>query len=72
MSPLLLRVREYRDRKHWTQAQLAERAGVRQATVSLYESGKARRVDLDVLDRIAHALGVPTQKLLQWVPRKKD
>ena len=72
MSPLVLRVREYRLRKKPTlsQAQLAARAGVRQATVSLYESGKVKRVDLEVLDRIAHALGVPTQRLLQWVPRK--
>jgi len=70
MSPVILRVREVRKRKPLTQTQLAAKAGVRQATISLFESGKTKRVNLDVLAKIAHALGVPVQRLLKWAPEK--
>ena len=70
MSPVTLLVREARKRKGLTQAQLAAKAGVRQATISLFESGNTKRVNLDVLAKIAHALDVPVQRLLKWVPEK--
>ncbi len=70
MSPVILLVREARKRKRLTQAQLAAKAHVRQATISLFESGEAQRVNLDVLGKIAHALDVPVQQLLRWVPEK--
>jgi transcriptional regulator with XRE-family HTH domain len=56
--PLRLRIRELRDAKGWSQDELARRAQVRQATISNFERGKTRSVDLDVLDRIATALRV--------------
>ncbi len=56
--PLRLRIRELRDAKGWSQEELARRAQVRQATISNFERGKTRSVDLDVLDRIATALRV--------------
>jgi transcriptional regulator with XRE-family HTH domain len=56
--PLRLRIRELRDAKGWSQDELARRAQVRQATISNFERGKTRSVDLDVLDRIAAALRV--------------
>jgi ribosome-binding protein aMBF1 (putative translation factor) len=40
-----------------TQAQLAARAGTTQAVIARIESGKAFTASLDLLDRIAHALG---------------
>lgn len=59
MSPLIIRLRDLRTATGFTQQQLAAKAGVRQGTVSDIELGKGRRVDLDVLERIAAALGVP-------------
>ncbi len=56
--PLRLRIRELREAKGWSQDELAQRAHVRQATISNFERGKTRSVDLDVLDRIATALRV--------------
>ncbi len=56
--PLRLRIRELREAKGWSQDELARRAHVRQATISNFERGKTRSVDLDVLDRIATALRV--------------
>jgi transcriptional regulator with XRE-family HTH domain len=71
MSPISLRIRELREARGWSQAELAERAGVRQATISTLETGKARRL-LDVLERIAEALEVAPAKLLgEGVPTKR-
>lgn len=65
MSPIRLRVRELREAKGWTQAQLAEAAGIaRVPTISDYESGRIQRPDLETLDRIAKALGVDPGFLL--------
>jgi transcriptional regulator with XRE-family HTH domain len=41
-----------------SQDALADLARVTQSTVSSLELGKGRRVDLDILDRLAAALGV--------------
>jgi ribosome-binding protein aMBF1 (putative translation factor) len=40
-----------------TQAQIATRAGTTQAVIARVEGGKAFTASLDLLDRIAHALG---------------
>jgi transcriptional regulator with XRE-family HTH domain len=58
MSPIHLRVKELRAAKGWTQSELAERAGIRQATLSDIETEKTRGVDFDVLEALAKALGV--------------
>lgn len=65
MTPIVLRVKEARKRKGWTQAQLATKAGVRRATISQLESGRVQRVNLRVLEKVAKALGVPTLQLLR-------
>ncbi len=47
-----------------TQVQLAELAGVRQATISAIETGHTRGVDFDVLERVADVLGVEPGSLV--------
>lgn len=69
MSPLGFRIREFRLARQWSQAQLAEKVGIRQATISGLESGRTRRVDLDTLERIGAALGVDPAALLVNRPR---
>jgi transcriptional regulator with XRE-family HTH domain len=64
VTPLEINLRKYRERKNLTQAELGKLADVRQATISDMENGKGRRVDLDVLDRIAKVLGVKATSLL--------
>jgi transcriptional regulator with XRE-family HTH domain len=64
MTPLEINLRQYRERKGLSQAALGKLAGVRQATISDLENGKGRRVDLDVLERIAKVLGVKATALL--------
>ena len=58
MTPIRLRVKELRRARGWSQAQLSERAGVRQATIAEIELEKTSRVEFDTLERLAEALEV--------------
>jgi len=58
MSPLVLRVRELREALGLTQAELAECAGVRRATVNRIENARVTAIDLEVLEKLAGALRV--------------
>ena len=75
MTPLQLRIAELRAVKGWTQDQLAEAADVSRVTVNRIESGRSRRVDLDVLEKLADALGVDPGYLIAKsttkMPRKR-
>jgi transcriptional regulator with XRE-family HTH domain len=53
-----LRVRELREPLGLTQTELAERAGVRRATVNRIENAHITAIDLTVLEKLASALGV--------------
>ena len=61
---LTFNLKMHRERKGLSQAQLAKAVGVRQATISGLETGKTRRIDLDVLEKLATALGVKPAALL--------
>ncbi|MHB9005245.1 MAG: helix-turn-helix domain-containing protein [Coriobacteriia bacterium] len=71
MTPLRLRLREFREGKGLTQLALSERANVRQATISEMESGTRQRVDLAILERLAKALDVEPGALIVSEPRKR-
>ncbi len=62
------RVRQARERKGWTQEQMAERLSVGPETVSRYETG-AIPLSLTMLVRVAGALGVEPVSLLP-APKK--
>lgn len=71
MSSTRLHLKQAREGRGWSQLDLAEHAGVRQATISEIETGKARRISLDVLDRLAKALGVTASELFEGSPPAK-
>jgi transcriptional regulator with XRE-family HTH domain len=71
MMTLTLKLRELRERKGLSQARLAKTVGVRQATISGLETGKSRRIELDLLERLAKALGVKPAALLADTQRKR-
>ena len=54
---ITLRVKELREAKGWSQAELADKAGIRRATVSAIESNQTTGVDFETLERMAQALG---------------
>lgn len=65
VSPITLRLQELRERRKLSQAELARRSGVSQATVSRIEAGMTKGVDLATLERLADALGVSPRSLLR-------
>lgn len=57
------RIRQYRERKHYTQKEFAEKIGVSNSRVSNWEQG-INRPDVDILKSICEALEVSPSELL--------
>ena len=57
-------LKQRREGKHLTQAQLAHKVGVSQTYIAKLESGDKKNPTLDLLKKIAKALGVPLRELL--------
>lgn len=57
-------LRQERTKLDWSQEQLAAEAGISQTYVSQMESAQ-RRVSIDILDRLALALGIELADLLR-------
>ena len=53
-----------REQQELTQVQLAKKAGVTQTYIAKLEGGDKANPSLDVLKRLARALGVPVTELL--------
>lgn len=70
MTPLRVQVKELREANDLTQGELAKRARVSRATVNRIENGRPKSIDLDVLERIAKALGVSPAALIVDTPPK--
>ena len=71
---LTLNLREHRERNGLSQAELAKAVGVRQATISDLETGKSRRIELDLLEKLAKVLGVEPAAFINAVgpERRRD
>jgi transcriptional regulator with XRE-family HTH domain len=64
MTPVHVNIRPLREGKGLSQQALSNLTGIRQPTISALEAGKARRVSLDALERLADALGVEPRDLI--------
>ncbi len=64
MTPVVLRLREWRDRRGLTQIELAEDAGTHQKTISGLETGQTQRIEFDLLQRLADALRCKPKDLI--------
>lgn len=64
LTPISIRLEGLRNAKGWSQAELARQSGVPQPTISRIEGG-TRRVDLDVLEKLAQALGINASMLIE-------
>jgi transcriptional regulator with XRE-family HTH domain len=63
-STLGMKLVVIRERRMWTQARLAEEAGVSPTTVSGIESGRISRPHFGTLRKLARALGVEPEELV--------
>ena len=70
MAGLGQKIREARQEKSLSQKQLAEELGVKQATVSNWELGKAQPTG-DNIERIEEILDLPL-RIGAWITRKRD
>jgi transcriptional regulator with XRE-family HTH domain len=59
------RLRELRRQKNMTQIQLAKRVGITHTHIGRYELGTANKPSADTIKRIAEALGVSSDYLLE-------
>ncbi|CCY58281.1 transcriptional regulator XRE family [Clostridium sp. CAG:632] len=59
-------IKKLRKRANMTQHELAELIGVKQATISLYETGK-RKIDINTAQKIAIALEVSLDELFHGI-----
>ena len=71
VTPIRVLLRQFREAKGLSQQALGDLAGVRQATISELESGKTRRVDLEILERLSIALGVEPGDLIEREPKRR-
>jgi transcriptional regulator with XRE-family HTH domain len=72
MTPIAINLATLRHARGLSQAMLGKRARVRQATISGLETGRIRRVDLDILDRLATVLKVEPAELIVRGPTKRS
>lgn len=68
---MVLRVRQLREARGWTQMELAERAGLRQATISKVES-RPEKTELATLIKIATAFEMQVGDLVTGLPGIPD
>lgn len=57
------KIKEAREKKNMTQAELSERSGVSRGTISALENGTSRATTTKTLMNIAKALGIPVEEL---------
>ena len=56
LAAIEVRIKELRELKGWSQAELARRSGVSQSTISRLEAGTTPSIDLNNLENLAKAL----------------
>jgi transcriptional regulator with XRE-family HTH domain len=67
LSPRRLKrvLKDLRGQREMSQRELAAKVGVTQAYIAQLEAGEKKNPSLDVLKRLARALGVPVTELLE-------
>ena len=59
-------IRHYRKINGYTLREIAEKVGITEATMQKYEAGKIGRVDVEMIQNIANAIGVTPELLTGW------
>ena len=65
LTPISIRIEDLRNGRGWSQAELARKSGVPQATISRIEAGKTAGISFDTLEKLAKALEVHPAALIE-------
>lgn len=60
-------INHYRKVNDLTLKEVANRVGITEATMQKYETGQIKRVDIEMIDKIANAIGTTASKLTGWL-----
>ncbi len=71
VTPIRLRLKELRQAQNLSQKALAAASGVPQPTISRIESGGWPNVGLEIIEKLADALGVNASALIEHTRRKR-
>lgn len=66
----MVAIKKFREQMSWTQADLAEKCGVGNSTVSMWETGE-RKPDIIMLKRLAAIFDCTADELLADLPEKE-
>lgn len=59
-------IKKYRKEKDMTIKDVANRVGITEATMQKYEAGNIKKIDIEMLKKIADALSVRPESLTEW------
>lgn len=59
-------IKKYRKEKEMTIKDVASRVGITEATMQKYEAGNIKKIDVEMLKKIADALSVLPENLTEW------
>lgn len=68
MTTVNERIRAARERRGWSQAQLAERTGIARSTLGRIEKGDTPNPGTETVQQIARALGLPVNHFVSDAP----
>ena len=60
-------INHYRKVNDLTLKEVANRVGITEATMQKYEVGQIKRVDIEMIEKIANAIGTTASKLTGWL-----
>jgi len=64
LEKLGLSIKKYREAKNMSQTELGEKIGLTKATVSKYEDGKIKKIDIKLIAKLTHVLEVEFDDLV--------
>ena len=65
-------INHYRKVNDLTLKEVANRVGITEATMQKYEVGQIKRVDIEMIEKIATAIGTTASKLTGWLNRDEE
>ena len=64
-------IKKYRKEANMTLKELADKIDLTEATVQKYEAGNIKNIDVEMLKKIADALGVRPEQITEWESKEQ-